>query len=65
MPLELQRKNRWNINPSVEERIPYYNALQFATEKHKGKYRKGSENKEYITHPIEVSKLVKKYMEND
>ena len=65
MPLELQRKNRWNINPSVEERIPYYNALQFATEKHKGKYRKGSKNKEYITHPIEVSKLVKKYMEND
>ena len=65
MPFELQRKNKWNLYPSIEEKIPYHTALLFATEKHKGKYRKGTENKEYITHPIEVSSLIKKYMEND
>ncbi|MBR1413146.1 MAG: bifunctional (p)ppGpp synthetase/guanosine-3',5'-bis(diphosphate) 3'-pyrophosphohydrolase [Bacilli bacterium] len=36
-------------------------ALDFATEKHKGQYRKGDNPVEYITHPIEVSKLVEYY----
>ena len=43
----------------------YDRALLFATIKHKGKYRKGLSHKEYITHPIAVSKLVEKYMRDD
>lgn len=39
-------------------------ALKFATEKHKGKYRKGKEHKPYITHPINVANLIKKYKES-
>ena len=40
-------------------------ALEYATKKHEGKFRKGYYNKPYITHPIEVSKLIEKYMEDD
>lgn len=36
-------------------------ALEYATLMHKGKYRKGSTNEEYINHPIRVAELVKKY----
>lgn len=39
-------------------------ALKFAKEKHKGQYRKGKKPKEYITHPINVANLVKKYKES-
>ena len=38
-----------------EER--YKAALQFATEKHEGQYRKGGEP--YVTHPIAVSEMLK------
>lgn len=36
-------------------------ALEFATEKHKGQMRKGKNPKEYITHPINVAKLILRY----
>lgn len=36
-------------------------ALKFANEKHKDQFRKGKDHKEYITHPINVANLVKKY----
>ncbi len=36
-------------------------ALEFATLKHKGQYRKGKSHEEYITHPIQVAQLVSKY----
>lgn len=36
-------------------------ALEFARNKHKGQYRKGKKHEEYITHPIEVAQLVRKY----
>lgn len=39
-------------------------ALRFATEKHKGQIRKGKNPKEYITHPINVAKLIEKYKGN-
>ena len=37
-------------------------ALDYATTKHDGKYRKGYDHKPYITHPIEVSNYVENYM---
>lgn len=39
-------------------------ALNYATLKHKGQYRKGNNPKEYIIHPINVANLVKKYKES-
>ena len=43
----------------------YKEALEYATKKHDGKLRKGSNKVPYITHPIEVSKLIEKYMKKD
>lgn len=63
---QLEEKEPFNINTinnsydNIEER-----AYKFAYEKHKNQNRKGYDHKPYITHPIEVSKLVEKYMEND
>lgn len=63
---QLEEEESFNINTmnnrydNIEER-----AYKFAYEKHKGQDRKGYDHKPYITHPIEVSKLVEKYMEND
>lgn len=39
-------------------------ALEFAREKHKGQIRKNNTPVEYITHPINVADLVKKYANN-
>lgn len=39
-------------------------ALEFAREKHKGQIRKNNTTVEYITHPINVANLVKKYANN-
>lgn len=39
-------------------------ALEFAREKHKGQIRKNNTPVEYITHPINVANLVKKYANN-
>ena len=39
-------------------------ALEFAREKHKGQMRKNNTPIEYITHPINVANLVKKYANN-
>lgn len=39
-------------------------ALEFAREKHKGQIRKNNTPIEYITHPINVANLVKKYANN-
>ncbi len=44
---------------SISER-----ALEYATLKHKGQMRKGKNPKEYITHPINVANLVRKYKES-
>ena len=47
----------------VKDKI-YNKALEYATKKHEGKYRKGKKHDPYITHPISVSNLIDKYMEN-
>lgn len=39
-------------------------SLEFAREKHKGQIRKNNTPVEYITHPINVANLVKKYANN-
>ena len=39
-------------------------ALEFAREKHKGQMRKNNTPVEYITHPINVANLVKKFANN-
>lgn len=39
-------------------------ALEFAREKHKGQMRKNNTPVKYITHPINVANLVKKYANN-
>ena len=39
-------------------------ALEYAREKHKGQMRKNNTPVEYITHPINVANLVKKYANN-
>lgn len=36
-------------------------ALEYATLKHKGVYRKGKNHEPYINHPVRVAELVKKY----
>ena len=51
--------------PSKKYKTTYDLALEYATKKHEGKFRKGYDHKPYITHPIEVSKLVEKYMKDD
>lgn len=40
-------------------------ALDFATERHKGQYRKGKNHDEYITHPVAVADYVRQYFGND
>ena len=40
-------------------------ALEFATMKHKGQYRKGNNPQEYIIHPEQVAYFVNKYVEAD
>jgi len=66
-----------DINSQVDELYPYhleqkskykdlYNkALDYASKKHEGMFRKGRIIKPYITHPIEVSKLVSMYLYNN
>ena len=59
-------ENHPNHREKNKKYIKMYNkALKYATIKHEGKYRKGYDHKPYITHPIEVSKLVEKYMQDD
>ena len=43
----------------------YELALDYAAKKHSGKYRKGIPKKPYIIHPVNVSKLIEKYMGDD
>ena len=66
-----------NIEDQLNEQYPYHleqnskykelydKALEYASKKHEGKFRKGKVVKPYITHPIEVSKLVSMYMYNN
>ncbi len=42
----------------MTENSTYEKALAFATKKHKGQFRKGG--KEYITHPVAVSEMLRK-----
>lgn len=68
LPLDEQLKEDYPIHdePSKRFKTNYEKALEYATEKHKGQYRKGINiTKEYIEHPIEVSKLVDKYMRDN
>lgn len=58
-----QLKNT-SYSTDLENKDLVRKALEFATEKHKGKMRKGENSKEYITHPINVAKLVLKYKGN-
>lgn len=51
--------------PSIKYKTTYDLALEYATKKHEGKFRKGYDHKPYITHPIAVSNIVSKYMKND
>lgn len=59
---KISRKKLLEKYPEMETKSE--KALRFATEKHKGQYRKGKNPKEYITHPINVAKLIEKYKGN-
>lgn len=66
-----------DINEQLKELYPYHleqkskysdlydKALDYASKKHKGMFRKGRIVKPYITHPIEVSKLISMYLYNN
>ncbi len=65
----LEKCKNWTKEDEVKYLHDYginkvYSALEFATRMHKGKMRKGNNPKEYITHPINVAKLVNKYKGN-
>jgi DNA-binding ferritin-like protein (Dps family) len=53
------------LNSEEKDLNRYETAIDYATKKHMNQYRKGVSHKEYITHPIEVSNLIEKYMKND
>lgn len=65
-----------DIEMQINDQNPFYiqvnkrnielesKALKFATEKHEGQFRKGKSHKPYITHPINVAELIKKYKGN-
>lgn len=62
---QLNEEMSYHNEPSKKYKTNYEIALEYAKEKHKGQIRKGYNHKPYITHPIEVSKLVEKYMKDD
>ena len=64
LDLEEQLKEKYPCHnePSKKYKTNYELALEFAKEKHKGQYRKGKIEKEYIEHPIEVAKYVDIYL---
>ena len=62
---QLNEEMSYHNEPSKKYKTNYELALEYAKEKHKGQIRKGYNHKPYITHPIEVSKLVEKYMKDD
>lgn len=62
---QLNEERCYHNEPSKKYKTNYEIALEYATEKHKGQIRKGYNHKPYITHPLEVSKLVEKYMKDD
>lgn len=67
LDLEEQLKEDCPIHnePSKEFKTNYDIALEYATKKHEGKFRKGNPPTPYIVHPIEVSKMISNYMKND
>ena len=67
LDLEEQLKEIYPYHKEPSKRFitMYDKALEYATKKHAGKYRKGSDKKPYIIHPIEVSNLIEKYMKED
>lgn len=58
---QLNEQRAYYIEKSEKQFSITDKALEFAKEKHKGQMRKGKIEKEYINHPINVAKLVKKY----
>lgn len=68
LPFEEQLREDYPMHdePSKEFKTNYEKALEYATKKHEGQFRKGETiAKKYIEHPIAVSKLVENYLKND
>lgn len=63
-----REKSKKIISTKIEHQTDNVNltnkALEFATLKHKGKYRKGKNPTPYITHPINVAKIILRYKGN-
>lgn len=62
---QLKEDSPRHDEPSKEFKTNYEIALEYATKKHEGKVRKGNPPTPYIVHPIEVSKMISNYMNND
>lgn len=60
-PYHIEKAKRKIIIEFPEVMTRSEEALEYATEKHKGQFRKGSTHKPYITHPINVANLLMKY----